>query len=185
MSSSHLAQCFVGKSVTWLIIWIIHTLGLVMCSEPFTNNPKSRHPTTLPIRLSKARNYKHVAVCINPLRQKKKGKVHPLYRHWGKVKCTLVQALRLCTGRTAHRGSRGIALIFRDHCSRRGWGVSVTPRPLFTPGKTRYPLYRRLGGPQRRSGQVRRISPQLGFGPRTVQPVASRNIDYATRPTTP
>jgi len=25
-----------------------------------------------------------------------------------KVKCTLVQVLRLCTGRTAHRGSRGI-----------------------------------------------------------------------------
>ena len=28
-----------------------------------------------------------------------------------KVKCTLVQALRLCTGRTAHRGSRGIVLL--------------------------------------------------------------------------
>jgi hypothetical protein len=28
-----------------------------------------------------------------------------------KVKCTLVQALRLCTDRTAHRGSRGIALL--------------------------------------------------------------------------
>jgi len=31
-----------------------------------------------------------------------------------KVKCTLVQALRLCTGRTVHRGSRGIALLFHD-----------------------------------------------------------------------
>jgi hypothetical protein len=30
-----------------------------------------------------------------------------------KVNCTLVQALRLCTGRTAHRGSRGIALLYR------------------------------------------------------------------------
>ena len=38
----------------------------------------------------------------------------------GKVKVTLVQALRLCTGRTAHRGSRGIALPFHDHCTRRG-----------------------------------------------------------------
>ena len=28
-----------------------------------------------------------------------------------KVKCTLVQALRLCTGRTAHRGNRGIAIL--------------------------------------------------------------------------
>jgi len=31
-----------------------------------------------------------------------------------KVKCTLVQALRLCTGRMAHRASRGIALLFHD-----------------------------------------------------------------------
>jgi len=31
-----------------------------------------------------------------------------------KVKCTLVQALRLCTGRIVHRGSRGIALLFHD-----------------------------------------------------------------------
>jgi hypothetical protein len=29
-----------------------------------------------------------------------------------KVKVTLVQALRLCTGRTGHRGSKGIALLF-------------------------------------------------------------------------
>jgi len=50
-----------------------------------------------------------------------------------KVKCTLVQALRLCTGRTTHRGNRGIALLFHDHGTRRGWGVSVTPRLLFTP----------------------------------------------------
>ena len=52
-----------------------------------------------------------------------------------KVKFTLVQALRFCTGRTAHRGSRGIALLFLDHGTRKGWGVSVTPRPLFNPGK--------------------------------------------------
>ena len=37
-----------------------------------------------------------------------------------KVKCTLVQALRLCAGRTAHRGSRGIALPFHDHGIRSG-----------------------------------------------------------------
>jgi hypothetical protein len=37
-----------------------------------------------------------------------------------KVKVTLVQALRLCTGRTAHKGSRGIALSFHDHGTRRG-----------------------------------------------------------------
>jgi hypothetical protein len=31
------------------------------------------------------------------------------------------------------------------------------------PGKTRYPLYRRLGGSQDRSGRVRKISPPPGF----------------------
>ena len=36
------------------------------------------------------------------------------------IKCTLVEALRLCTGHTAHRGSIGIALLFLDHCSRKG-----------------------------------------------------------------
>ena len=52
-----------------------------------------------------------------------------------KVKCTLVQALRLCTGRTAYRGNRGIALLFHDHGTRRRWGISVTPWPLFIPGE--------------------------------------------------
>jgi hypothetical protein len=37
-----------------------------------------------------------------------------------KVKCTLVQALRLCTGRMVHRRSRGIVLPFHDHGTRRG-----------------------------------------------------------------
>jgi len=50
-----------------------------------------------------------------------------------KVNCTLVQTLRLCTSRAAHRGSRDIAVPFLDHSTRRGWGVSVTPRPLLTP----------------------------------------------------
>jgi hypothetical protein len=47
------------------------------------------------------------------------------------------------------------------------------------PGKTQYPLLRRLGEPQGRSGQVRKISSPQGFDPRTVQPVASRYTDYA------
>jgi len=53
-----------------------------------------------------------------------------------------------------------------------GWS---TPSPSrFIPGKeTRYPVYRRLGGPQGRSGRARKISPRPGFDPRPVQPVAS------------
>jgi hypothetical protein len=57
------------------------------------------------------------------------------------------------------------------------------PGRTLPPGKTRYPLYRRLDGPQGRSGQVRKISPPLAFDPRTVHPVGSRYTDYATRPT--
>jgi len=50
---------------------------------------------------------------------------------------------------------------------------------VLPPGKTRYELYRRLGGPQGRSGRVQKISPSPGFVPRTVQPVASRYTEWA------
>ena len=55
------------------------------------------------------------------------------------------------------------------------WGRWLTPRRgRFTPGKeTRYPLNRRLGGPQGRSRRIRKISPTPGFELRTVQLVAS------------
>ena len=92
-------------------------------------------------------------------------------------KCTLAQALRLCTGRTAHRGSRGIALLFLTTALEGGEGSESRPGRSLPQGNTRYPLYRRLGGPQDRSGQVRKISSPLGFDPRTVQPVASRYTD--------
>ena len=77
-----------------------------------------------------------------------------------KVKVTLVQSLRLCAGRTAHRGSRGIALPFLDHGTRRGVrGQRHAPSALYS----RYPLYRTLDGPQGRPGQVRKISPPTGI----------------------
>jgi len=47
------------------------------------------------------------------------------------------------------------------------------------PGKSRYPLYRRLGGPQGRSGQVQKISPPPGFVCQTIHPIASRYTDCA------
>ena len=94
-----------------------------------------------------------------------------------------MQALRICTGRTAHRGSRGIALLFLGHGTRRGEGSGSRPGRSLHPGKTWYPLYRRLGGPQGQSGQVRNISLPPGFNPQAVQPVANRYTDYATRPT--
>jgi hypothetical protein len=48
-------------------------------------------------------------------------------------------------------------------------GQSYAPSTL-PPGKTRYPFYRRLGGPQGRSGLVRKISPLPGFKLRPSSP---------------
>jgi len=64
-----------------------------------------------------------------------------------------------------------------------GEGSASRPGHCLPPERTWYPLYRRLGGPQGRSGQVRKISSTPGLDPRTVQPVASRYTDWATRPT--
>ena len=73
--------------------------------------------------------------------------------------------------------SRVVALLFLYSRSWTGLGgQSHAPADLL-PIKTRYPLYRRLGWHQGRSGRVRKISPPPGFDPRTVQPVASRYTD--------
>ena len=64
-----------------------------------------------------------------------------------------------------------------------GEGSASRPGRSLFPGNTRYPLKRRLCGPQGRSGQVRKISPPPGFDPRTIQPVASPYTDWVTRPT--
>ena len=50
---------------------------------------------------------------------------------------------------------------------------------VLPPGKTRYPLYRRLGVHHGWSGRVQKISPPPGFDPQTVQPVASSYTDWA------
>ena len=47
------------------------------------------------------------------------------------------------------------------------------------PGKTLDPLFRRLGGPHGRSGQLPKISLPPRIDPRTVQPVANRYAVYA------
>jgi len=39
-------------------------------------------------------------------------------------------------------------VLFLDHGTRRGEGLASLPGCFLPPGKNRYPLYRRLGGPQ-------------------------------------
>ena len=104
--------------------------------------------------------------------------------HKGKVKCTLVHTLRLRTGLMAHTGSRGIALLFLDHGTRRGWEVSITPWPLFNPGKEPVPIVQEAGwAPGLVWTGVENLAPPPGFDPWTVQPIASCYTDYATQPT--
>jgi len=55
-----------------------------------------------------------------------------------------------------------------------GLGGQCHAPAALPPLKTRYPLYKKLGGPQGRSERVRKISPPPAFDPRTVQPIASR-----------
>jgi hypothetical protein len=64
-----------------------------------------------------------------------------------------------------------------------GEGSASCPGHSLPLGKTRYPLYRGLAGPQGWSGQVQKILPPPGFDPQTVQPIASRYTDYDTWPT--
>jgi len=45
----------------------------------------------------------------------------------------------------AQRVGRGIALLFHDRGTRRGWVVSRTPRPHFTPGKDPVPIVQEAG----------------------------------------
>ena len=57
-----------------------------------------------------------------------------------------------------------------------GEWLAARPGRILPPRKTRYPLYRRLGGPKGRSGRTENLAAP-GFDPRTVQPVVSRYTD--------
>ena len=95
-----------------------------------------------------------------------------------------------CTGTEAlyrpgvtQKVGRGTPLLFFDHGTRREWGVSVTPRPLFTAGKDLVPIVQKAvcsPGPVWTGAENLALS---GFDPRTFQLVESRYTDWATGPT--
>ena len=58
------------------------------------------------------------------------------------------------------------------------WSAARPGRTL-PPWKTQYPFYRRLGGPQGRSGRAENLV-RTGIRSRTAQPVVSRYTDWAT-----
>jgi len=68
--------------------------------------------------------------------------------------------------------------------TRRGWGVSVMRQPLFTPGKDPVTIVQEAGWARRPVWTgAENLAPPPRFDPQTVQPVASRYTDWATRPT--
>jgi len=76
-------------------------------------------------------------------------------------------------------GGGGIDPTHLQSSTRRKWVVSTMLRLLYPKKKTWYPLYRRVDGPQGRSGQVQTISRPPGLDPQTIQPVASHYADWA------
>jgi len=106
---------------------------------------------------------------------------------WGGVLCVcvcvcvcVVKWSRYRPGVAQRVGS--IALLFYDRGTRRVEWLAARPGRTLPQGKTRYPFYRRLGGPQGRSGRAENLVP-TGIRSRTFQPVVSHYTDWATRPT--
>ena len=64
-----------------------------------------------------------------------------------------------------------------------GWDGQRHAPAALPLGKTRYPLYRMLGGPKGRSGWVRKISHPLEFDPRTISPERVAIPTELSRPT--
>jgi len=81
----------------------------------------------------------------------------------------------------AQRVGRGIALLFYDRGTRKGWVVSSTPQTHFTPEKDPVPILQEAGwapGPVWTAGKSR---PHRYSIP--DRPARSRYTDWATRPT--
>jgi hypothetical protein len=113
------------------------------------------------LRAGKRKKSDSLHAYLQKLIGKAKGKVHP---------------------RTGHEGPEGEqmyspTLPLTSALDGMG-GLHHAPAAL-PPGKTRYPMYRRMGGPHWGPGRVQKISPSPGFDLRTVQAVAIRYTDWA------
>jgi hypothetical protein len=98
--------------------------------------------------------------------------VMPVYKRWS-CPCALTEHRAM----KPYWGSGCIAPRI-DLGTRWRWVVSFTPRPLYPQGKSPwYPLDRRVGGPQSRSGrgsEQKNSQPLPGNEPPIIQPLAQR-----------
>ena len=86
-----------------------------------------------------------------------------------RVKVTLARALRLCTGRTAHRRSRGIALIFHDNSTRKGVrGQCHAPAAFYPQERPGTNCTEGFVGARAGLDRCGKSRPPPGFDPRTV-----------------
>jgi len=83
--------------------------------------------------------FKEALLCNLSLSRRGKGKGKGKVIHNTKVKWS-----RHRPG-VAQRVGRSIALLLHDRGTRRGWGVSSTPRPHFTPGRDPVPILHEAG----------------------------------------
>ena len=101
-----------------------------------TRQPKKTSPSTSWLRNTTERKKK-----------KGKGKVHPRTGHEGPE------------GQKKYSSTLSLTSVLD------GVGGQRHAPAALPPGKSRYPLYGRLGGPHGRSGRVRKISPPTGIWP--------------------
>jgi hypothetical protein len=72
--------------------------------------------------------------------------VHPYQMYFWQMTVTNTIGFTRFTGHEGPEGEeRDSSTLFLDLGTRRGWGVSVTPRPLSTPGKDPVPILQEAG----------------------------------------
>ena len=92
---------------------------------------------------------------------KRKAKRNLLAQWWRKIK----GKFRPISGYEGPKGEYRYSCTLSLTSALDGVGSQGHVLAALPPGKPRYPLYRRLGGPQCRSGRWQNISPQPGFDP--------------------
>jgi len=88
-----------------------------------------------------------------------------------KGKCKGKSKVHPRTGYEDPKGKKRYSSILSLTSAPVGVGGQFHAPAAVPPGKTLYLLYRRLGGPQGRSGRLQKISPSPGFDPGLSSPL--------------